>query len=136
MNYQIKSIIITVFVSFLITGKTSHMPKLQEEITMISAHELNEMLADKDFTLVNVHIPYAGEIPGTDLFIPFHSVRKNLDKLPDKNAKIVLYCMSDPMSTMVAKKLAKRGFSNLYNLEGGMKGWKKAGYELVMRDDK
>lgn len=130
MKRYLTALIITISVSNLITGKSSLPLNQQEEITMITAPELHDMLQDKDFTLVNVHIPYAGEIPGTDLFIPFARVRRNLEKLPAKDAKIVLYCMSDPMSTRVAKKLAKRGYTNLYNLEGGMKGWEKAGYEL------
>src|SRR3989304_6165514 len=40
------------------------------------------MLQKKDFPLINVHIPYEGELPQTDAFIPYEEVEKHLDKLP------------------------------------------------------
>ena len=37
----------------------------------ITPAQLNLMLEHKDFLLVNVHIPYEGEISQTDLFVPY-----------------------------------------------------------------
>ncbi len=97
----------------------------------IDASQLSKMLDDKDFFLVNVHPPYIGEIPGTDDFISFDEIENSLDKLPsDKNAKIVLYCQSGGMSEPVSQELADLGYTNVYNLSGGMIGWKEAGYSL------
>jgi hypothetical protein len=50
----------------------------------VTVEQLAGMLEDKDFTLVNVHIPYDGEIPQTDLFIPFDEIADHLDELPAK----------------------------------------------------
>jgi len=101
--------------------------------TQVSAQELSGMLASKDFTLVNVHVPYDGEIPKTDQFIAYDEIGKNLDKLPDKNARIVVYCRSGPMSTAVAKALVAAGYTNILELTGGMSAWEAAGYELIRK---
>jgi rhodanese-related sulfurtransferase len=93
------------------------------------------MLKDKDFTLVNVHIPYEGEIANTDVFIPYNTVEANLDQLPaNKDAPIVLYCRSGNMSTQAANELVGLGFTNIMEVDGGMNAWQEAGYDLVVNE--
>ncbi len=100
--------------------------------TDVSAAGLAAMLETKDFPLVNVHIPYEGEIEGTDLFIPFDEIGQNLDELPaDKDAQIVLYCRSGSMSATAARELVKLGYTDVWNLGGGMIAWKQLGYPLL-----
>jgi rhodanese-related sulfurtransferase len=102
--------------------------------TEVSVSEFQSMLKYKDFTLVNVHIPYAGDIPKTDLSIPYDEINQNLDQLPaDKNAKIVLYCRSDRMSTIASEALVGLGYTNIYNLDGGMVAWEQAGLDLEFK---
>lgn len=94
----------------------------------ISPVQLAAMLKDKDFLLVNVHIPYEGEISQTDLFVPYNEVEQNLARLPrNKAEKIVLYCRSGSMSAIAAQTLVRLGFSNVWNLDGGMFNWVKEG---------
>jgi rhodanese-related sulfurtransferase len=96
--------------------------------TDINVAELQDLMKNKDFTLVNVHIPFEGNLPNTDLSIPYDTIGQNLDKLPgDKNAKIVLYCRSDRMSNIAATELVKLGYTNIWNLDGGMGAWEQAG---------
>lgn len=100
----------------------------------VSAVGLVAMLRNKDFLLINVHIPYAGELEGTDLFIPYDQIEANLDRLPtDRGAKLVLYCRTGGMAAIAARTLVKLGYSNVWNLDGGMVAWEEAGYQLVVK---
>jgi len=99
----------------------------------ISAAQLAEKLDQQDFTLVNVHIPYEGDLPGTDLSIPYNEIAGHLDQLPDLDAPIVVYCRSGGMSTVAAKELASHGYTNIIELDGGMNAWTAAGKKLVQR---
>lgn len=97
----------------------------------VTPKDLNTMLKDKDFVLVNVHIPFAGNIASTDLSIPYDEIEQNLSQLPSgKNAKIVLYCRSGHMSQIAAEKLVALGYTNVWNLKGGMIDWEKEGFDL------
>ncbi len=97
----------------------------------ISVQQLAGMLEDKGLTLVNVHVPYEGEIPYTDLFIAYDEIAAHLDQLPDKDAPIVLYCRSGGMSTFAAEELAELGYTHVMEVDGGFNAWQAAGYELL-----
>lgn len=97
----------------------------------VSVSELETMLENKDFVFVNVHIPFEGDIPDTDLSIPYDEIESHLDELPaDKDAKIVLYCRSDRMSNIAAEKLVSLGYSNIWNLDGGFAAWEAEGLPI------
>ena len=105
----------------------------RQKYTDITAEKLKEMLKNKDFYLVNVHIPYEGEIENTDAFIPFDQIEKNLNKFPeDKNTKIVLYCQSGRMSVLASKSLSPLGYSKVFNLLLGMHDWQSKGFPLKL----
>ena len=104
----------------------------QEGYTDITPSELNAMLETKDFFFVNTHIPYEGEIANTDAFIPYNELDRYAAEFPsDKDAKIVLYCRSGRMSSIAAEALAGLGYSNLFNLDGGMIAWEETGLPLT-----
>ena len=70
-------------------------------VTELTPDELEQMLLAKDFELINVHIPYAGEIPGTDIHIAYtetDALEAQLDY--DLGNKAVLYCLTGPMSAI------------------------------------
>jgi phage shock protein E len=99
----------------------------------VTPDELNTMLKNKDFVFINVHIPFAGNIAETDLSIPYDQITEPvyLAKLPiDKSARIILYCRSGRMSEIAAEELVSLGYTNIWNLAGGMVEWEQNGYEL------
>lgn len=99
----------------------------------VAPAQLAGMVETKDFKLVNVHVPYEGEIVPTDAFIPYDRVAANPELPGPKDAKIVLYCRSGRMSTIAARTLVKLGYTNVWELDGGFDGWESAGYPLVRR---
>ena len=46
----------------------------------------------------------------------------------NKNAEIVFYCRSDRMSTIASETLVGLGYTNIYNLDGGMVAWETPGW--------
>ena len=101
---------------------------------LLSPAELAQMLPFKDFFFVNTHIPYEGEIDQTDAFIPYDQIEENLAQLPaDRDAEIVLYCRSGRMSAIAAEVLVGLGYTNVWDLEGGMIAWEEAGFPLSRR---
>jgi rhodanese-related sulfurtransferase len=102
------------------------------QYTDISADELMSMMDNKDFFLVDVHVPNEGLMPQLDARIPYNEIAGQLDKLPsDKAARIVLTCKSGGMSSEAATTLADLGYTNVYNLAGGFLAWKDKGYPLT-----
>ena len=100
----------------------------------VSSDQFVEMVDNKDFTLINTHIPYEGEIPGTDLLIPFNEIERHQADLPDdKTTPIVVYCKAGPMGDAAAGKLVQMGYTHVIHFKDGMNGWQMAGKSLQFR---
>lgn len=100
---------------------------LKSDYTDISVSELKQMLENKDFRLVDVHIPEQQHILNTDNIIAYNDVEKFISEFPNKNEKVVLYCRSGGMSRTLSQKLIFQGYTNIYNLEGGLNAWQSEG---------
>lgn len=101
------------------------------ELTRLSADELQTLLEAQEIPLINVHVPYAGEIPGTDTHIAYNDIDALADYIgADLDTLFVLYCLSGPMSFSAGDALVDRGYTRAYDLRGGMNAWRAAGYEL------
>lgn len=48
--------------------------------------------------------------------------------ITDRNAEIVCYCGGGFRSAMVADNLQKMGYTNVWSMDGGWRGWAEAGY--------
>ena len=98
----------------------------------VNSSQLADLLAsDEQFLFINTHIPYEGEIEGTDSFIAFNEIEQFFPVLPkDKDSKIVVYCRSGGMSKTASETLVKLGYTNVVNLERGMIDWQRQGYTL------
>ncbi len=72
------------------------------------------------------HIPGSINIPVTD-------IENIAPQRLDKNDEIVVYCADFECSASpkAANKLEELGYKNVYDYEGGIDDWEKAGYKLV-----
>lgn len=92
-----------------------------------------DILANRtdDYTIVNVHIPYAGEIEGTDANIAYNDIEALTAALPDKDAPIILYCRSGNMSEQASQALLELGYTQVWDVPGGMNAWRESGRGLI-----
>jgi rhodanese-related sulfurtransferase len=96
----------------------------------ISASQLHDMMAKQSVYLVNVHVPYEGEIPGTSAFIPYTDIAGRLGDLPFGKEPVVIYCRTGNMSGEAAAAMVAAGAPPFYELSGGFYAWQAAGYPL------
>ena len=88
-------------------------------------------VAHSGAVLINVHVPYEGEIEHTDAFIPYDHVVGDTHLPKDKNTELLLYCRSGRMSEIAANALHGAGYTHLAHLEGGMRAWEASGRSLI-----
>lgn len=113
-------------------GRVSAQASGEPEFGTLHSAELAAMLAKKDFLLINVHVPYEGEIEQTDAFIAYDKIGQIPSALPDdRNARIVLYCLSGRMSEIAANELARLGYKQVSHLAGGMRDWRARGFQII-----
>jgi rhodanese-related sulfurtransferase len=102
--------------------------------TNVSPDQLAQMMTHKNFVLVNVKTPYIGEIDGTDLYIPYDQLVARASALPAKKGfQILVYCRSGVESAQAAQTLLDLGYTNVWNLDGGMNAWQASGRTLIQK---
>lgn len=118
-----------------------------EGVKNVTVEEAKKMVEREDVFLLDVrtpsefnssHIEDATLIPVTNAF----GSNLNLDSLLEvrinevpKNKKILVYCRSGHRSTSASAMLLNAGYSQVYNMEGGINSWIGAGYPVVSSED-
>jgi rhodanese-related sulfurtransferase len=101
------------------------------EVVLVAATDVDELLQNEKVFLLDVHIPEQMHIVGTDAVIPYNNIGSNADKLPaDKDAPILVYCRSGSMSAKASKELVHMGYTNVYDLSGGIKAYQEVHEEI------
>ena len=116
-------------------GDDSSVPTttgVRSQITLLGPAAFRAAITTESTFLVNVHVPYEGEIEGTDAFVAFDQVEAHAALLPeDKDAPLYIYCRSGRMSAEAAPAFQALGYTNIIDLEGGMNAWRDAGLPLI-----
>jgi len=83
-------------------------------------------------TVINVHIPDEGALPGTDLTLPYNQIEQRAADLPaERSTPLAIYCMSGNMSAIAGRELAQLGYTDIIELDGGMMAWQASGRPLL-----
>ena len=67
-----------------------------------------------------------GTVPKAEA-LPLHTLPVKMHDL-SKDEKLVMVCRSGARSAQACMFLQQQGFSNVYNLRGGMMGWMQSGF--------
>ena len=98
---------------------------VEKPIKEITSRELYDMqVRGEDIQIIDVREPHEYQIAnmGGEL-IPLATVSANADKI-DRNKKVIVHCKMGGRSAKAIHELEEKfGFTNLYNLKGGILGW-------------
>lgn len=98
---------------------------------VVSVQELQGMLENKDFMMINVHTPWQGDIAQTDFRLAYDQILENQNQLPaEKDAKILVYCLTSGMAKKAVQSMVDLGYKNVWMLDGGTTAWEEAGLTL------
>jgi rhodanese-related sulfurtransferase len=93
---------------------------------LINPDEFDELTAQSDVFVLDVHTPEQTHINKSDTFIPYDQLEEQSDRLPtDKSTPILLYCRSGSMSRIAGQTLVKMGYTTIYDLEGGTQAYRE-----------
>lgn len=100
------------------------------EIPGVNAAELNGLLDSKEeILLVDVRsaseYTHDGHIEGVRL-LPLQNLLQQAGELP-QDQEIIFVCRSGNRSMVACQQMARLGYSNVKNFDGGMIAWKMAG---------
>ena len=135
---RFKTIILSIVILAIFSGCISDTkPSEKSRYTDISVQQGKEMVDRGEVFILDVRTPEeyaAGHIKGSTLLavqdIPEQELGEKLKDIP-KDRKILVYCRTDRRSTQASQILVENGFSEVYNMKGGIIGWMNAGYEVV-----
>jgi rhodanese-related sulfurtransferase len=73
----------------------------------------------------------AGHLPGA-VHLSKGVIERDIEqRVPDTTAEMILYCGGGFRSALAADNLQKMGYSNVWSMDGGWRGWREAGLAVV-----
>lgn len=107
---------------------------LNTNVPEITVEELKKLLASNEkYTLVDVRTAdeYSrGKIRGS-INVPLDDLASKIESIiPDKSAKIYVYCLSGSRSLNASHILQKLGYKNICNVKSGLLAWQMHQYPM------
>ena len=127
----------------MINGKTfrQRVHEARPSVRLLTPHEAKALLDQGGVTLIDVGeewqlrerctIAGARNITRGELEIKADTEHERRDpSLQDRRQKIILACGGGGKATLSASALQEMGFTDVCVIQGGCRGWQKAGYAL------
>jgi len=127
-----KLILNTFLLSFLTLFLALNIHAVDRDVSLISPAELKNSLDSHSVELVDVRSTeeFSSKRISGAKNIPMNILDE--DQLLNDGRKVVLQCSSGRRSKISALKLAKEAPNiEVYSLDGGIKAWEKAGYNVI-----
>jgi rhodanese-related sulfurtransferase len=89
--------------------------------------------AGEDLTLIDVredHEWAEGHLPGAQHIGRGIIERDIHEHISDTTQEIILYCGGGYRSTLAADNLQRMGYTNVLSMDGGIRGWREAGFPI------
>lgn len=126
-------IMTTILLAAIISGcLSSTTPPEKAKYIDISVQQGKEMIDRGEVFILDVRTREEyneSHINGSTL-IPVQELDTRFKELP-RDKKILVYCRTGSRSATASEILVKNGFTQIYNMQGGVTAWKNAGYEVV-----
>ncbi len=105
----------------------------KKTVPLIYPHQLyKKMIAKEKMYLLDTRELKEYEVSSLKNAIHVGFVGFNVNKVKalDKKTPVIVYCTIGARSETIGEKLQKNGFTNVYNLYGGLIHWKNEGYKV------
>ncbi len=122
-------ILLVAIVTGCLNGTT---PSEKAGYSDISVQQGKEMIGRGDVFILDVRTQdeYNESHIRNSTLIPIQELDRRIRELP-KDRKILVYCRTGHRSATASEILDKNGFTQIYNMKGGITEWINAGYEVV-----
>ena len=104
------------------------------DVPAVSPQQAAQMQSEQNAVIIDVRENdewNAGHIDNA-IHIPLNDIQNRLKELAKyQNQPVITQCRSGTRSARAADILAKSGFSNVLNMEGGLNAWQKANLKTI-----
>jgi rhodanese-related sulfurtransferase len=133
MKIIYSAILVNILFMAIVSGcLSSTTPSEKAKYVDVSVQQGKEMIDNGEVFILDVRTQEEyneGHIMGS-ILIPVDEFDSRLKEL-SRDKKILVYCRTGHRSLTASEKLGNSGFTQLYNMKGGITEWKNAGYDVV-----
>jgi rhodanese-related sulfurtransferase len=126
------------FIIFLIARAYNYLkPNEPRNYTSLNTEEAwNKIKEGQNITIIDVRNKdeYKTEHIKRTKNIPLNQMEKTKGKLP-KDKDVIVYCQNGGRSIRAIRQLEVAGFTKLFHMHEGLRGWKKADHPTIKRGE-